>query len=438
MSEGFAGWPGIPLSVQMTPPVAARPGRLALLRSPALRSGATFAAGGIGFALGNVLLARVLPEIEYGRVALFLALIQLGTVLGPVGVETLINRHRLHAGRALLARVGTTGMAAGLLLAAVTFAIYDLGAVLSALLALAIASAALNRVAAAFFQSQRKFGSSLFLILVHNWIVLLAVPVVLLTGRRDALPAALTIAAAYAATALRGWSRALRGPAEPERPAQQAAPSGEAPPQPALLHEGLMVLGMQLALAALYQLDRLIIPRALSIQDLATYSVVSAVAASPFRMLQTGLAFSLLPRLKACAGGAEVRRLIRHEIGIACGAALLACIGVLVFTDWVLRVALEGRYELPRGLLAAFVIVGLVRVWSGISSATATAFGTARHLAMLNAFSWLALLAAAASACAARGFGLTGIVYGVGVGWLGLAIAGSFIGARAVASRGAS
>ncbi len=422
----------------MTPPVAARPDRLALLRSPALRSGAAFAAGGIGFALGNLLLARVLPEIEYGRVALFLALIQLGTVLGPVGVETLINRHRLSAGRALLTRVGTTGIAAGLLFAAVAFAVYDVGVVLSALLALAIASAALNRVAASFFQSQRKFGQSLLLILVHNWIVLLAVPVVLLTGRRDALPAAFTITAAYAATALRGWSRALRAHAGPERHAQQAALSGEVPPRPVMLHEGLMVVGMQLAFAALYQLDRLIIPRALTIQDLATYSVVSAVAASPFRMLQTGLAFSLLPRLKACASRAEVRRLIRHEIGIACGAAVLACLGVLVFTDWVLRVALEGRYEFSRGLLVAFVIVGLVRVWGGISGATAIAIGTARQLAMLNALSWVALLVAAASAYAARGFGLTGIVYGVGVGWLGLAIAGSVIGARTVASGGTS
>jgi O-antigen/teichoic acid export membrane protein len=390
-----------------------------------------FAAGGVGFAAGNLLLARVLAEDEYARVALFLALTQLGIVLGPVGVETVINRHRIGASGRLLGRVGLSSAVVGLLLAAVAYIFYGFGAPLAVVLAATVLAGAVNRVAGAFFQSRRKFGLSLFLILIHNWIVLLAVPVVLLFDRPEALPAALTMACGYFAMALLGWWKGVEARHVTHSKSPVAPPS-------TLMNEGLAAVGVQLAVAALFQLDRLLIPNALSIRDLATYSVVSSIAASPFRMLQTGIPFALLPRLRVCETRAAIGRLLRHEIAIASVVSAVAALAVLLFTPWLLGMLLKSRYAFPMSLLDALVIVGLVRVWGGISGAVVAALGSGRQLALFNLFGWIALGVAVVCAFAASGAGLTGVVYGIGAGWLALALAGTAIGARAVGSRAVS
>jgi O-antigen/teichoic acid export membrane protein len=400
-----------------------------LLRSPALWSALVFAAGGVGFAAGNLLLARVLPEDEYGRVALFLALVQIGIVTGPVGIETVINRHHLGASTALLSRVSWTSACVGIVLALVAWRFYGLGAALAGVLALTVFAAAVNRVGGAFFQSRSKFGFSLFLILIHNWIVLVAVPVVLFFDQPQALPAALTVTIGYVTMAVLGWRKGFE-----LRHAVGAAPAAPVPAR-TLWHEGFAAVGLQLAVGAFFQLDRLLIPNALSIRDLAVYSVVSSIAASPFRMLQTGLGFALLPRLKACETRAAVRRLIGHEVIVMAVISAAAAVAVLLVTPWLLGVVLKSRYSFPMTLLYALVIVGFVRVWSGLAGAVVSALGSARQLVILNLYSWLALGLATLGVFTARGFGLTGVVYGIGAGWLALAVAGTLIGCRAAGLR---
>jgi len=409
----------------------------------------------------------VLPEEEYGRVALFLAITQLGITLGPIGIDTLINRHRLGASGSLLGRVAFTSVVVGVLLAATAFLFYGFGAGLAAVLALTVLGAAVNRVGGAFFQSKQKFGLSLFLILVHNWIVLCAVPVVLLADRAlpggpSALPAAMTVATGYVLMAALGWRKsfALRrehAAAGTERAAggtgraaggtgradgrKEAAAAGTGGAEPhslessTLLREGLAVVGVQVAVAAFFQLDRLLIPNLLSIRDLAVYAVVSAIAASPFRMLQTGLGFALLPRVRACTSREAIRRLIKHEVIVAVSMAAAAAVVVVLVTPWLISMLLDSRYEFRMSLLYALVIVGFVRVWNGISGAVVSALASARQLVAFNACSWGSLVLAAGCAWAARGGGLTGVVYGLGVGWLASAVAGTLIGAQAVARR---
>ena len=96
---------------------------------------------------------------------------------------------------------------------------------------------------------------------------------------------------------------------------------------------------------------------------------------------------------------------------------------------------LASRYSFEMSLLYALVVVGFVRLWSGLAGAVASALATARQLAILNAYSWLALAIATAGVFAARDFGLTGVVYGMGAGWLALALAGTLVGWRAVGLR---
>jgi O-antigen/teichoic acid export membrane protein len=395
-----------------------------------LLSAIVFASGGVGFAAGNILLARVLPEEEYGRVALFLAITQLGITLGPLGIDTVVNRHRLSASGPLLGRVTFTSVAIGVVLAVIAFVFYEFGAALATVLALTVLGAAVNRVGGSFFQSKQKFGLSLFLILIHNWIVLCAVPVVLvadsvLPGGPSALPAAMTIATGYVLMALLGWRKSF---------GMRREPTG-LPESSTLLREGLAVVGVQVAVAAFFQLDRLLIPNLLSIRDLAVYSVVSAVAASPFRMLQTGLGFALLPRVRACTSREAIRKLVWHEVMVAAAMAGAAAVAVLLVTPWLISLLLDSRYDFHTSLLYALVVVGLVRVWNGISSAVVSALGSARQLVAFNACSWGSLILAAGCDWLARGSGLTGVVYGLGVSWLASAVAGTLIRLQPVARR---
>jgi O-antigen/teichoic acid export membrane protein len=255
-----------------------------------------------------------------------------------------------------------------------------------------------------------------------------------LPGGPSALPAAMTIATGYVLMAALGWRKSFS-----MRHAQQAGAPGagahNVPAAPTLLREGLAVVGVQVAVAAFFQLVRLLIPNLLSIRDLAVYSVVSAIAASPFRMLQTGLGFALLPRVRACTSRDAIRRLVRHEVIVAVSMATAAAVAVLLFTPWLISLLLDSRYEFHMSLLYALVVVGFVRVWNGISSAVVSAVGSARQLVAFNACSWGSLILAAGCAWAARGGGLTGVVYGLGVGWLASAVAGTLIGIQAVARR---
>jgi hypothetical protein len=155
-------------------------------------------------------------------------------------------------------------------------------------------------------------------------------------------------------------------------------------------------------------------------------------------MLQQGLGFALLPRLKACDSRAAIVRLLQREFLLVAAVSVVAAVGVLLLTPLLLRVVLESRYAFPMTLLHALVAVGFVRVWSGISGATVAALGTVRQLMIFNVCSWIAVAVAAAGAFAARRSGLPGVVYGLGAGWLALAIAGSAIGFRAVGARGAA
>ena len=396
----------------------------AIVRSPALMTAAIFGASGAGFAIGNVLLARLLPPSEYGYLALFLSLTQLGFALGPLGMETVINRHHLPASDALLRRGFATGALTGVGLAALAWLVYGVTLPLAIVLSFAVLAVTLNRMAGALFQTRQQFGTGLFLTQIHNWVLLCGVPVVLWLQYPKALPVVLLTVSGYAVTAYVGWRKAWR-----DRDDAREWPAVEP-----LFREGLSIVGLQLAVGLIFQLDRLLIPKLLSISDLATYSVVAAVAASPFRMLQTGVGYSLLPRLRACETAAQIRRLVAREAAVILLVSIAAAAIVVVLMPWITTTVLAGRYEIPASLITAVIVVGFVRVWNSFASSSVHALGSVRHLALLNLCSWIAVGLAALGAMLAQAHGLTGLVYGIGAGRATLALAATFIALHA--SRG--
>ncbi|MEO7474165.1 MAG: hypothetical protein ABIY46_02425, partial [Gemmatimonadales bacterium] len=62
--------------------------------------------------------------------------------------------------------------------------------------------------------------------------------------------------------------------------------------------------------------------------------------------------------------------------------------------------------------------------------ATVTALASARELSLINVLGWVSVVIAAAAATYAGRWGLPGVIYGVGLGWLLRAVAALWVSVR--------
>ncbi len=392
-----------------------------LWRSPTLRSMVVYGAAGVGFAGANLILARVLPAAEYGLFTLVTALVNLAFSLAPVGLDGIVLRRHLSAGPRLLGRVLLSTTLVGLVFALIGLAAYhELSAALLAMLVVSTIAGGAMMVAAAQFQSEQRFGISLALVHSYNIVLLLAALVVVAVGGRAAWLPLLIATVGFVGAALVGWRMLFR-----ERQ------GGEPHPEPTLpWGEALSFAGLQASGLLLIQLDRLMIPHVLPIQDLATYGVLSAIAGSLFRVLQMGMAYSLVPRLRAAADVPARRRLIVHEARLAAGIVLAGSALIWFVTPLIERWFLAGKYHLAGSLVLASIVAGIAKILNAFSKSTVTALGDARELSLVNLMGWVSVaIAVLASVIGAR-WGLAGVVYGVGLGWLMRAVGASWLTMR--------
>ncbi len=137
------------------------------------------------------------------------------------------------------------------------------------------------------------------------------------------------------------------------------------------------------------QIERLMIPKLLALEDLATFAVLAAIVISPFRLLQMSVARTLVPRLRNAMTISARRRLLIHEAAIVHGMALVGCAAIWylmpVLSDWVLR----AKYHFSAGLMLAAIASGLIRVLSGFANAAVTALASSQRLAVWNLWSWI-------------------------------------------------
>lgn len=243
-----------------------------------------FMLAGLGFAGANIALARILSPESYARIALLVALIQVGMVLAPLGADGVVNRFRTAPTPGLVRQVLATGFATGLAFALLEFAIYELPWLIVAALFVSVVAGGANMVAAAHYQSREAFTASLLLFQSQNAILVLATCGAWLwldaTDPESAL--ATIIAGGHVLSAAVGWGSLLR---------ERASSVRERYPWKA----SLALVGMNGATLLLTQLERVTIPRFLALTDLATFGVLAAIVGAPFRMLQLGVGYTLVP-----------------------------------------------------------------------------------------------------------------------------------------------
>jgi O-antigen/teichoic acid export membrane protein len=176
----------------------------------------------------------------------------------------------------------------------------------------------------------------------------------------------------------------------------------------------------------LVQLERLLIPQLLSLDDLALFGVLAAVAMAPFRCLQMGVGFALLPQLHAARTVAARRRLLLQEGGVVVCVLFLGSVVIWYLTPHIVDWFLAEKYHLSPALVLAALIVSILKVLSAFARATVTALCSTQELAYLNILSWSAVAGAVAGAIFGARWGLTGIIYGVGVGWVCRGLASAY------------
>lgn len=382
-----------------------------LIGSPSVRVAALFAAFGVGFAGGNLLLARALTQEEYGLVALWLALYYLGGALAPWGADGVVNRRYVRPNRVLLRRVLLSSLVTAAVLTGGAAIAYPFTPGLLGLLFLAIVAGGLAVVAAAQFQARQRFITAMMVWQGSNLLLVLAAVLSLALGGRGggSLPVAVvTMGTATLATV--GWLRLRRVAAE------EAGASTAADPGPdgtvSWWRESLSYFLGASTNDLLPQVERLVIPRVLSLVDLATFGVLAALVIAPYRMLQSGIGFTLFPRMSQAETRRARRRLLVEEVRLMLVGAAVALVAVWYLAPLVTRVFLADKYELAPSLVLAGIVTGMVKMLSSLGRALVFALGTPRDLGVYGAASWVALAAAAAGAWYGARWGVEGVIYG--------------------------
>jgi O-antigen/teichoic acid export membrane protein len=379
-----------------------------------------YAMSGATFAIGNLLLARTLPAAQYGQFALLVALLNLSHRVAPLGLDGMVNRHPIDLSPALLGRLYVAAVPVTALVVLGTRFGYGLGNRELVFLAIGILAGATAYLGSALLQAQHRFVPSAVVNHATNFTVLLAGLLSLVLLFSDPAPPFAIVISGSAIAAPLVLSRLWRPPQE-RRPAVAIS-----------WKESLAYAGFVAGALAMQQLDRLVIPRLLSFEALASFSVLAMLVIAPFHVLQLAVEHTLLPRLRHASGPGERRALLRKESLALFGIGIPAGIIAVLIVPPVADLLLAGKYDLGRPLVLAAVVAGLLRVATGLARTTAAALGTTAELARLNLDAWLAVAVGVAGAVLGSRFGLAGAIYGTSLGWASLALVAVRIGVRHV------
>lgn len=269
--------------------------------------------------------------------------------------------------------------------------------------------------AAASYQRLHRFIPGLLLQQSAN-LFLISASLIILVGVMRVLwfPVA-AIALGYTLVAVLSWSRLLRDHTR-----------DEAPRVDSYWTEALHYAGVNGGSLLLLQSERLLIPQVLSLEHLASFGVLAAVVIAPYRTLQMGANFSVLPRMRSASSVGERRRLLAKETASLVAMVGLGSIALYWLAPIVFELIFADKYQFPMSLIVAGILAGIVRAVSGLCTGVATAVCDTRELGQLNTLTWLSTALAATGGIVGARWGLIGVVYGIAVGWLILSVAYAF------------
>lgn len=379
-----------------------------LFKSSSLQAAIGFGIGGAAFALGNLILARVMPVEEYGRYALAVAIFNIFAMVAPLGFDEASLRHNARLDLRVAGRIILSGAAVSLIALGIAGFFYQLDSGLLALLFAATIAAGMLTVSCAVLRREGHQMTALLINNAANWTVVISGGVCMVLGIHAASFAFTLLGVGVATAAAIGWARALT--------VQKG--SGD-PSQRVPLMEALSFVSILAASAVVVQLERLVAPKVLGVEALASFAVLASVALFPYRMLRSGVGFSLVPKLRRAKTVAERNRAIRQEITAVIAVVIVASIVVMAVSPPLTAIITNGKYQLSLLLVGAACLNGAAKVLSGLPRALISACGTSADVRGLNWQSWLMIGFGTAGAwIGGTTFGLAGLVAGAGIGTL--------------------
>lgn len=386
-----------------------------LLGTRTAKSGLSFASSGLSFALANLILASALPVDNYATVALLVAIIMFASYMGMFGTDGVVNRHPVTPDPQIFRRVALTSAIAAILAAFFAIGVYQIPANLAALLVPTIVAFSITRFCGAYLQSRLRFMSSLVLVNSLNYLLLTVALLSLIADVDDTatlfrlIMILQSITAVVAVILVRSQYKAL---------SSSYVYSWT---------ESLAYIFMASSSTMLVQLERLLTPKVLELDDLAILGVLFAIVGPPFRLLYLTLGYNLLPRLRKTKSKAErIAILTRHSI-----LALLMILSIWIViwfgAPLIQTVILSDHYSMSGALILATLVAGTIKALSGIAEASVTALSSVKGMQIMGSIGWASIIISVGAAWYGSQFGLAGVVYGVGVGWLIRSLAASVI-----------
>jgi hypothetical protein len=396
----------------------------ALLSAPTLRAGVAFGSTGTAFAVGNLMLARVMPVNAYGRFGLLISLFNIFYALAPGGLDQLLLRHSVAPDMRLFGRALAGGVAAAALAGLTAHFAYHLPAVDAWLLATAVAGVGVGGAAGGGLRGLGSYRLAFGVTNLSNWGVFGAGLLGVFVAWRHEAPPLTILAGISLLLAAYGW------------PAFRARSLETAPHRPLPWIEAGSLVGLQVAGSITLQLERIVAPHVLDIVAVAEFNVLASVAIFPFRTLLAAANLVLVPRLRAVQDPEGRIALLRREVGVVLLVLAAATAGILVVAPLATKWLTGGRYALGETLLLAGCVNGCLKMLQAFPQAIVTAYGESRDLVVLNSFAWLGFVTGVIGALVGARWGLPGLVYGTGAGSLAMLVPGCAISARLLRGSG--
>jgi O-antigen/teichoic acid export membrane protein len=377
-----------------------------LYKSAALRAGAVLGLGGLAFTLANLILARTLRPQEYGVVSLVIGIVAVGGLAAPLGLDLVIGRRGLPPGRQLRRTIMSASTAVGLAIAVASALIYRLEPTLAICAGIMTVAWGLLQASASWYQGQQRFGPATWIVQLSNLALLITALLTALLGFATAVESCVLLAATTAVGGVFAWVLARRA----------TAPA--APPPPGLMGEAFSLVTIHVANSVFLQLERLLLQPLAGVQALALFGVVAALVASPFRMLQMAVLFTLVPNLRRAENIRDRQRLLGREMLLVTSVIGAGSIVTWYVAPPLAHWLLSGRYELSPALMCAALVSGILKLCSAFATGTVIALAEDKHLRRLSLVSWASIGLGSVAALAATPWGLIGVLYGISAGWL--------------------
>ena len=375
------------------------------LQSDKFLAGSLFAISGLAFSAANIILARALSVDDYGILTLVIALITVSAGLGQFGADSIVNRHTVVPDVRMFCRVFFTSSVAALVTVIAAVGYYGTGWPVALLLGSAIIFQSVVYFTAAYSRSQHNFRVSLLIFNSFNFVLLTTAIVVSLQAQKGIFfpLAAITCLMFMMATwsvvhVLRTYSTVSASWSYNWR-------------------EALVWTSITGSAVMLLQLERLVTPKLLTLEDLATLGILLAIAGPPFRLLQLTLGYVLLPKLRRAHTPLERSSLILREIWIAFSLLVPCWILTWYLVPVIDDLFFGAKYPLTGNLVLAVIVASTAKALSGISTASVAGVASDNHLELSGILSWAGVAVSLVAAYVGSGYGLAGVVYGVSLGW---------------------